>query len=237
MRREPLKPDTKTLRWSLAAALLLHLSLAALLLSLPVPDAPPVPPEDSVSIEIVSAPPVLAPAAEPLSAPAPEPPPDRPPTPTPLPPPPPPPTTAPTPTPDPAPQAGQSVKATTLYSAKRLADPRSSKARLGLGQLARDEKIIQTCNLEAMEQVHQWNAALQPDFVVAYTFADPKLAGTVLTANGAAIRIASQWFALRYLCQTGEGETVTAFEFTLGEEIPEAKWPEYNLAINDEPGD
>ncbi|NKN39454.1 DUF930 domain-containing protein [Agrobacterium sp. a22-2] len=227
MRREPLKPDNKTLRWSLAAALLLHLFIAVVLLSLPLPDAPPVPPEDSISVEIVSAPPVLAPAAEPLSAQAPNPPPITPPTPTPT----------PTPTPDQAPQAGAPVKATTLYSAKRLADPRSRSARLSLGQLARDEKIIQTCNLEAMEQVHQWNAALQPDFVVAYTFADTKLAGKTLTANGAAIRIANHWFAMRYTCRTGEAEAVTAFEFILGEAIPEAKWSEYNLVVQDEPGD
>ncbi|WP_352230512.1 DUF930 domain-containing protein [Rhizobium sp. CG5] len=71
----------------------------------------------------------------------------------------------------------------------------------------------------------------------AYTFADTKLAGTVLTAKGAAIRIANHWFALRYTCQTGEAETVTAFEFTLGEEVPEGKWPEYNLAVQDEPAD
>jgi len=63
---------------------------------------------------------------------------------------------------------GGMVRPKELFSVKILADPRSQAALVALRQLATDDRIIQLCNVEAMEQVHRWNPGFQPDFVVRF---------------------------------------------------------------------
>lgn len=50
------------------------------------------------------------------------------------------------------------VRAKELFSAKILADPRSKGALVALRQLATDDRIIQLCNVEVMEQIHRWTS-------------------------------------------------------------------------------
>ncbi|WP_234704331.1 DUF930 domain-containing protein [Rhizobium nepotum] len=58
-----------------------------------------------------------------------------------------------------SPQGSGMVRAKELFSAKVLADPRSKEALVALKQLGRDDRVIQLCNVEAMEQVHIWKPA------------------------------------------------------------------------------
>ena len=67
------------------------------------------------------------------------------------------------------------VHARQLFSASALADPHSKGAVAALGQLAAEERVIQLCNVETMEQVRRWKSDYRPDFVVAYATADAKL--------------------------------------------------------------
>ncbi|RUW89290.1 hypothetical protein EOA35_32920, partial [Mesorhizobium sp. M8A.F.Ca.ET.023.01.1.1] len=61
--------------------------------------------------------------------------------------------------PAPAPSARQSpaapamIRPTRMLSAKTLADPRSKQARADLEAFASDERMVQLCNLEAMDQI------------------------------------------------------------------------------------
>lgn len=122
------------------------------------------------------------------------------------------------------------VAASTLFSSRILDDPRSKGARTALKQLGTEDRVSQLCNIEAMEQVHRLAGDYQPDFVVAYARADLKLAGLTLEADGGAIRSRQHWYDLAFICQiTPDLETVAAFQFSLGAEIPEAKWEDYAL--------
>ncbi len=130
------------------------------------------------------------------------------------------------------------VRAKELFSAKVLADPRSKEALVALRQLGVDDRVIQLCNVEAMEQVHIWKPDFQPDFVVAYAMADTKLSGSTLQADGAALRSKRRWYAIEFKCEvTPDLERVVSFEFLLGAEIPRSEWETHSLPIGDGPSD
>ena len=130
------------------------------------------------------------------------------------------------------------VQAKELLSAKVLADPRSKEALVALRQLGTDDRIIQLCNVEAMEQVHIWKSDFQPDFVVAYALADTKLSGLTLQADGAALRSKRHWYDIKFRCEvTPDLEKVVAFEFSLGAEIPKSEWETHSLPVGDSPFD
>ncbi len=105
---------------------------------------------------------------------------------------------------------------------------------VALRQLDTEDRIIQLCNLEVMEQVHRWNADYQPDFVVAYATADTKLSGLTLRADGGALRSKRRWFDVKFKCEvTPDLEKVVEFEFSLGKEIPEREWEAHSLPIGE----
>ena len=53
------------------------------------------------------------------------------------------------------------IVAKTMLSEKTLADPRSSQARRELATFADSERIVQLCNLEAMDQIEAWRSRRQ----------------------------------------------------------------------------
>lgn len=122
------------------------------------------------------------------------------------------------------------IAATKFYSTGILNDPRSRGAKAALRALENSEKMVQTCNLEAMAQVGHWEKTHRPDFVVAYTFEEPKFSGPSLEAMGAAFRSRHQWYRLRYICRlTARLDAVAGFTFAVGDAIPAEQWAQYNL--------
>jgi hypothetical protein len=219
-------------QWGLAASLVFHIVLVAALLLAPAVSLPPFPPEESVAVEIITLPPpgrpiestivekTLVPskpveaAAVPLKSDA-----------------------AAVPTPA-APQTVQpsdlAVHATQFFSDNVLANPRSKGVRTALAHLSPDERIVQLCNIEAMAQVHKWRTSLQPDNLVAYALADPKVSAHGITANGGAFRAKKHWYGLRFKCDTTvDLKRVAAFDFTVGAEIPKAEWSRHYLTVDD----
>lgn len=201
--------------WPISLAL--HALLLAALLLVPRPQPFKLPAEDAVPVELVALPP--APAQLPPQ-------PKAPPTPlgpaAPL---------APATAPEPealTTQRPAMVKAHSFYAAKLLADPRSRHARQALATFAPDERAIQLCNIEAMEQIHRWKAELRPDLVVPYATGNLRIDEGSIHAQGGAFRSERRWYAVTFSCNVAQG-AVAAFEFSVGEAIPEAKWAEYNL--------
>lgn len=138
----------------------------------------------------------------------------------------------------PRPAANGMIRATHLLSANVLADPRSAKARKALQELASSERIVQLCNIEAMEQVHIWKPEFQPDFLVAYAMADIKLSGQKLKADGGAFRSKRQWYTVGFSCEvTADQKEVVSFAFRVGDAIPKSQWEDHNLAADDGPAD
>jgi len=131
-----------------------------------------------------------------------------------------------------APRSGNSelFSVTRFFADEVLSKPRNTQARKALGQLENDEKAVQICNLEAMEQAKRQWKTLQPDFVVAYATAAIVLEDDLIVADGAALHSEHDWHALRYRCRVRADRTgVTAFSFAVGGAIPRARWEEISL--------
>ncbi|WP_258593278.1 DUF930 domain-containing protein [Mesorhizobium sp. AR07] len=209
---------TEASPWGISTAVVLHALMAAMM---PLPKPPKRLEEERVSVDILTPqqfeaatkppPPALEAPALP-EAPATVPPPVSSP-----------------PGPQP-PAAPAMIRPTEMLSAKTLADPRSRQARADLATFASDERMVQLCNLEAMDQIRRWRTDFQPERVVPYATAEEKITGTTIAANGAAFRSRRNWYSLKFRCQlAGDGESVVGFEFLVGDLVPREKWDELGL--------
>lgn len=198
--------------WGLSASIALHvLLLLAAFAAAPVGRLASTPEEESVPVDILSpqqfaaatrpAPPVLTAPAAPAKPPA-----------------------------EPLPEVQGMVRAATMLSAKALANPRAAKARAELASFAASERILQLCNLEAMEQIEAWNHDFRPDNLVAYARSNEKLAGNMIKAGGAAFHSDRGWYDLAFNCELSPAhDKVVAFEFKVGKPVPEKEWEELGL--------
>lgn len=218
-------------RWAIAASIALHAVFALLLWLLPRDVRPDAPRDRGIEVEFVtprSTPPPQSDAGRQAispNAPAPAPTVDRAPV--------DPESTGPA-TDDGGP--GDLVRAAHLMSSDVLADPRSREARAALAGFATADQMVQLCGIEAMEQVHAWDARFEPDSVVAYAMAETKISAHAVVAEGGAIRSGKRWFNIEYRCELAPDLTrVVAFAFRLGEPIPRSGWEEHNLPDGDEP--
>lgn len=135
-------------------------------------------------------------------------------------------------------RAREMIRATQLLSARVLADPRSRDARSALATYEDSERMVQLCGIEAMEQVHAWDAKRQPDRVVAYARERVKIDGHRLQADGAAIRSGGRWYALKFDCRlTPSHEAVADFAFAFGTPIPVEDLERLALDTADDPDD
>lgn len=121
------------------------------------------------------------------------------------------------------------ITARTMLSGRALANPRSRKAMQQLRTFSADERVVQLCNIEAMEQVHAMRPALLPEAVSPYAFQDLKLRGGSVVADGAAFYSGHRWYGLRFACDVTAGKVVS-FAFRIGQPVPRPQWGEHNLA-------
>jgi hypothetical protein len=126
------------------------------------------------------------------------------------------------------------MQATELFSAKTLGSPRSRNARQLLGTLSGEERNLQLCNLEALEQVNRSRPGSVPDLVAPYAMKPEKVRGNSIEVDGGAFRSKRNWFNIRFHCEVDPaGKTVTAFAFAIGDAIPKDLWQEHNLVAED----
>lgn len=212
---EPERPPAREMPWGTIVSLIAHALLAALipLLATSRPIAPP-PPLQAVEVELINPAelePVAPPEAPVLAAPQAD--------------------AEPAET-VPAPQNGP-IEATQFFAGKILAENKQVAA--ALPTLGNDERVIQLCSIEALEQIRSAKPEYAPDTLVAYAFGDMNVAAGVLTAPGAAFRSRRRWWNVSLTCAVATNLTaVTAFSFTLGDEVPEADWDAHFLTAEDE---
>lgn len=124
--------------------------------------------------------------------------------------------------------------ATHFFAGAILREPAMRKLRATFDTIAPDEKLVQLCNIEGIEQVRRAEPGLDPDTIVPYAMADMISAGLRLTAPGAALRSRRRWYRLNFSCDiapTRDG--VVAYTFSLGPEIPPSDWDAHDLSAAD----
>lgn len=135
----------------------------------------------------------------------------------------------------PALNADGSFRATRLYAATLLTRPAMASVRRGMTTLASSEKLMQLCNIEALEQIRLAASQYDPDTLVSYAMADPVTSGLMLTAMGGAFRSRRQWYNVSFECVVAPAlDGVTAFSFKLGDAIPRSEWEAHYLTAEDE---
>ena len=228
----PLLPGRR-IPWGTAASLALHGGLALLVVIVAPLHQPLIPPPEppAVAVEIVTqaefaalqpieAPPPIIASPAPAAEAAPSTIGDR---------------LAPSAPLAPAIAENQTVTATRFYAADLLQQPDMQRIRQGLRGFADSERMIQICNIEALEQIRRAAPDYAPDTMVAYAMADLMSSGLTLTATGGAFRSRRRWYGIAFNCAVAPGyEAVTAFDFKLGEPIPESEWEEHSLNAADE---
>lgn len=210
------RPEERLFRWVVPVSCLLHVALAAMLSLSPPPREVGAPP-DAVAVEILTPEEFAALSGTGGRLPAPD---------------------AAAVAPASLGRAGGMIRATRLFAEKLLADPKSRQAREALPTLAADERMLQLCNIEAMEQVHRWKAVYDPEFVVAYASAEVKIAGNAVAAAGGAFMSHDRWYGIEFECEVSPDlARVVAFAFSVGAAIPRREWESRNLPAVVDPDD
>lgn len=214
---------------SLLASLLLHAALLALIVAGQLTAAIELPSIRSVDVDLISAAQFAALIAPPKPAPVP-----------------PPALVVPAPSSatnaqPPAVEAAQPTepsngpfRAENFYAGSLLAEPASAMLRAAMRTLADPERIVQLCDIEAMEQVRRARPDYDPDMVVPYAMADMLTSGAALVATGGAFRSRREWYEISFRCTPSASfEAVESFEFTLGDQIPHELWEAHDLTAEE----
>lgn len=212
----------KALRVGLAASLILHLAMAAILIALPVGRSLRRVSTEAIDVEIVGP---QRPAAERRLPPEPRLPsqPRLPAEPPPL-------EVEPAPVTPPPPAAPAMVTPTRMLSAQVLDEPQNRQAKVALAGLEEEEGLIQLCSVEGMEQIAVWDDAYKPELLVAYAMSDTRYEGDVISADGAAFYSDGAWYNLQFECTLTAGGKVASFAFLVGDPIPRSQWEAHYLS-------
>lgn len=117
--------------------------------------------------------------------------------------------------------------ASVIAAQAAAADARFEKS---LQMLAPPERLEQLCDYTAMVEIRKDAGNYRPDRALANATSEPSVAIDSINATGGAFRSRGKWYALSYSCAaTPDHMSVVTFKYTVGAEIPEAKWAAYGL--------
>ena len=108
----------------------------------------------------------------------------------------------------------------------------ATDARLerSLRMLAPAERLEQLCDYTAMSSIRKDAGNFRPERAIANAAADVKVKNNTIVASAGAFRSRGKWYGMSYTCSaTPDHMQVLSFQYTIGGEIPEAKWATYGL--------
>ncbi len=118
---------------------------------------------------------------------------------------------------------GLAIGAATLVATQALAA--ENRFERALQMLAPAERLEQLCDYTAMKRIRKETGKFRPDRAVANATAEPRIRDNTIVAKGGAFRSHRKWYALSFTCTvTPDRTAVVAFHYTIGPEIPAAKW-------------
>ena len=118
---------------------------------------------------------------------------------------------------------GWAIGALLLVAAQ--AGAAENRFERALKMLAPPERLEQLCDYTAMTRIRKESANFRPDRAVANATAEPVIRNHTIAAKGGAFRSRGKWYALSFTCTaTPDDLAVESFRYTIGPEIPEAKW-------------
>ncbi|NKC23062.1 DUF930 domain-containing protein [Ochrobactrum oryzae] len=116
------------------------------------------------------------------------------------------------------------TRAREIYSKDAISDPRVKQA---LGKLAPNDRIIQVCGIEALEQVRRHQPGAFPDMLARE---GGSVSATGLTVSDGAFRSQRRWYAIDFTCKIdAETMVIDSFSYNIGRAIPEGEWARRQL--------
>lgn len=120
------------------------------------------------------------------------------------------------------------IMVTTANVTTAMAD--DGRFERSLEMLAPAERLEQLCDFTAMTRIRSEKKEFRPDRAVANAMAESLAKDDTLEVTGGAFRSKKRWYALAYRCTaTPDHLKIVAFNYTIGEEIPESKWASFGL--------
>jgi hypothetical protein len=99
-----------------------------------------------------------------------------------------------------------------------------------LAKLDPEERAHQACTLLGVDKVRKDKALPHADRMQSGVLGPAKFTGTRVTTVGGAVRADHRWYRLSFDCTvTPDQMKATAFSYTIGPEIPRAKWEDIGL--------
>ncbi|MGO4451891.1 DUF930 domain-containing protein [Phyllobacterium sp. TAF24] len=118
------------------------------------------------------------------------------------------------------------ILALSLQSASAM----DTRMEVGLEKLDPQTRLEQRCDVEAMERIRKDEHGYNPDKVLAYAFADPKVDVHSIKSRGAAFRSRGEWYHLAFKCMTNEDNMeIVAFKYQIGDKVPKNEWGQHYL--------
>jgi Domain of Unknown Function (DUF930) len=118
---------------------------------------------------------------------------------------------------------GLAIGAAALVAAQAAAA--ESRFERALQTLAPAERLEQLCDYTAMIRIRKATGKFRPDRAVANAMSEPRIHDNTIVAKGGAFRSHGKWYALSFVCTaTPDHMAVVSFHYTIGPEIPAAKW-------------
>jgi Domain of Unknown Function (DUF930) len=106
----------------------------------------------------------------------------------------------------------------------------SMRVEHALDRLEPITRMMQVCDIKAGETLRRESAYKAVDRVMIDAMATPEIEGAVIEGAGGAFRRNGQWFRLEFRCTlSSDQRSAASFDFTVGDEIPEAQWEEHGL--------
>lgn len=106
----------------------------------------------------------------------------------------------------------------------------SKRLEQQLRKLDPQTRLEQICDIEAMRRIKRDPNPFKPDRAVLAATADPQTEGHTIHGKGGAFRSKGKWYTFSFKCEAdSERMKVLAFEYKLGEAIPEEQWAKANL--------
>jgi hypothetical protein len=109
-------------------------------------------------------------------------------------------------------------------------DRRQKQLETMLKRLDPATRLEQVCDAEAMKRINRDNRALRIDRSVVSALSEPRVKDDTLSGSGGAFRSKGKWYQYAFTCKaTPDRLRVISFEYSIGEEIPQAQWSLYGL--------
>ncbi len=109
-------------------------------------------------------------------------------------------------------------------------DRRQKQLEAMLKRLDPATRLEQVCDAEAMKRIARENREFRIDRSVVSALSEPRVKEDTLSGTGGAFRSKGKWYQYAFTCKaTPDRLRVISFEYSIGEEIPQAQWSLYGL--------